>query len=465
MTESAKISIPLVPERSRKSWQRYFAIGILANTAIWSFSLFYLVAKSPTYTSKWTITIPAEGGQTNVDLPEIGGAFTRSDSPYNNSSSYDPRENYKYIAQSDAVLTTAARALNLPTKQFGEPRVSIVDNTTLMEFEIRGVTPEGSQRKALALQKALETELTQLRQEKLTQQDSSLQSVLSKAQNNLQEAQDNLSGYKASSGLSSSNQLADLSKNIEELRRQRAESLAQLQNVNASFKELSNTLGLSSKQAADAFVLQSDPLFQAYLSNYSTASAEMAGLESKFTSANPILVAKQAERESAYTALLQRGELLLGEPVAPNTLAKLNLNNNSSSSSQRANLFQELISVQTQQKGVAQQAQELDKQIAQLENRLRNLAQQESNLEGLKRDVQIAEAVFSSTLTQLDLSKTEIFSSYPQIQVLTKPTLPQETSAPNETLVLLGSALGSLFITTGIVSLWWRDRQNFSETA
>ena len=463
MTESAKISIPLVQSRSR-NWQRYFAIGILANTAIWSCSLFYLLAKSPTYTSKWTITLPAEGGQTNVDLPEIGGAFTRSDSPYN-SSSYDPRENYKYIAQSDKVLTTAAEALNLPTEQFGEPRVSIVDNTTLMEFEIPGATPEGSQRKALALQTALENELTQLRQEKIAQQDGSLQSVLSQAQANLEQAQTNLSEYKARSGLSSNEQLGDLSKNIEELRRQRAETLAHLQNVNASSKELSSTLGLSSKQAADAFVLQSDPLFQAYLSNYSTSSAEMAGLQSKFTEANPILVAKQAERESAYAALLQRGELLLGKPVAPNTLAQLNLSNNTSSNSPRATLFQELISVQTEQKGVAEQAQELDNQIAQLESRLRNLAQQESNLEGLKRDVQIAEAVFSSTLTQLDLSKAEIFSSYPQIQVLAKPSLPQESSAPSKTLVLLGSAAASVFVTTGIVSLWWRDRQNQSEAA
>ena len=459
MTESAKISIPFIPSRSRK-WQRYLALGILANAAIWSCSLFYLVAKSPIYTSKWTITLPAEGGQTNVDLPEIGGAFTRSDSPYNNSASYDPRENYKYIAQSSKVLTTAASALNLPTNQFGNPRVSIIDNTTLMEFEIRGATPEGSQTKALALQQAFDSELTQLRQEKIAQQDGSLQSVLDKAQKNLEKAQKNLSGYKASSGLSSTNQLADLSKNIEELRRQRAESLAQLQNINASAKELSSTLGLSSKQAADAFVLQSDPLLQAYLSNYSTASAEIAGLESKFTSANPILLAKQAERESAYNALLQRSELLLGESVAPNTLAQLNLNSSSPSSSQRASLFQELISVQSEQKGVAQQAQELDNQIAQLESRLQNLAQQESKLEGLVRDVQIAEAVFSSTLTQLDLSKAEIFSSYPQIQVLAKPSLPEESNAPNKTLVLLGSAMGSLFITTGIVSLWWRDRQN-----
>lgn len=462
MTESAKIakiSIPLAPERSR-TWQRYLTIGLLANVAIWGCSLLYLVTKSPTYTSKWTVTIPSEGMQTNVDLPEIGGAFTRSDSPYNNAASYDPRENYKYIAQSNAVLTTAAEQLNLAPEQFETPRVSIIDNTTLMELEIRGATPQGAQKKAIALQQAFETELTQLRQEKLAQQDGSLQSVLSKAQANLNKAQENLSGYRANAGLTSREQLTDLSRNIEELRRQRAESLAQLQNVNASFQELSSTLGLSSKQAANAFVLQADPLFQAYLNNYSAASAELAGLESKFTEANPLLAAKQAERESAYAALLQRGELLLGQSVNPTTLAQLNLNTNSSSNSQRANLLQQLISVQTERKGIAQKAQELDNQIGQLETRLRDLAQQESNLEGLKRDVQIAEAVFSSTLTQLDLSKAEIFSSYPQVQILAKPSLPQETSAPNETLVLLGTALSSLFITTGIVTLWWRDRQS-----
>jgi uncharacterized protein involved in exopolysaccharide biosynthesis len=75
------------------------------------------------------------------------------------------------------------------------------------------------------------------------------------------------------------------------------------------------------------------------------------------------------------------------------------------------------------------------------------------------RDVQIAEAVFSSTLARLDLSKSNVSSSYPQIQIFTEPTIPTAASAPNKKLVLLGAALGSLFCTNGLLLLWLRDRK------
>lgn len=138
----------------------------------------------------------------------------------------------------------------------------------------------------------------------------------------------------------------------------------------------------------------------------------------------------------------------------------MSLNNSGSDDSNRAVLFQELISQQTQQRGLEDRARELEQQIKNLENRLASLSPQESTLANLQRDVQIAEAVFSSTMTKLNLSKLDIFASYPRIQIVTEPTLPKEPSSPKTKFVLLGSFMSSFFLTTGLLSLWWRDRQN-----
>ena len=138
----------------------------------------------------------------------------------------------------------------------------------------------------------------------------------------------------------------------------------------------------------------------------------------------------------------------------------MSLNNANSSDSNKAVLFRELISLQTEKEGLKNRANELEQQIENLESRLSSLSPQESTLTNLQRNVQIAEAIFSSTMTKLDLSKSEIFAYYPQIQMITQPNIPEEPSSPKTLFILIGSSMGSFFLTTGIFLLWWRDRQN-----
>ncbi|HEY9770131.1 MAG TPA: response regulator [Coleofasciculaceae cyanobacterium] len=443
--------------RSRKS---YLAIWLIGNTLLWTAALAYLILKAPTYKSEWAISLPTGSSSTNVNLPEIANASSQSDSPFSNSDVSDPRENYKFLAETTEVREAAASQLYIPIGELGKPQINIVDNTTLMKFEIEGETPQKAYKKALALQDALEARLDRLREQEIEQQDWKLQATLDSSKKQLQKAQQRLSKYKTLAPVSSREQMQNLSTNIENLRLQKAETLAELKQIDASLQELSVNLGLSAREAADAFVLQSDPLFQQYLSDYSRINGELVNLESKFLSANPIVIDKQAEKNEVLSSLVQRGQSLLNRSVSQSFLERLSLNSSSSDGSKRAVLFQELISQQTQQKGLQDRARELEQQIKNLENRLSSLSPQESNLANLQRDVQIAEAVFSSTMTKLDLSKSDIFASYPRIQIVSKPSIPDEPSSLKSNFVLLGSFMGSFFLTTGLFSLWWRDRQN-----
>lgn len=444
-----------------RSWKPYLLLWIVTNGLIWSVTLLYLKKTPPTYTSEWKIILPGGRSSTNVNLPGIGQASTSSEPALSNQSS-DPRQNYKVLGETDEVLEAAANQLKIPVNKFGKPRIKIVDNTSLMQFEIKADTPQEAQNKAFAFHRALLAKLDELRKEEIAQQNRNLKVFLGGSEEKLQTAQQRLSQYKARSRLSSSDQLRDLSVNIEGIRRQRAETVAQLQQANARFSQLSASLGLSSQQAVDALALQSDPLFQQYLADYSKASTALVNLSAKYLSNHPAVIAKQKEKDVAQAALVQQAQSLLRKPVSLATLEQLNLGgggSSGSSSSDRSTLFQDLISLESQIKGLQAQAQELGRQTTQLESRLATLSQQESQLDSLQRDVRIGEAVFSSTLTRLDLSQLNISASYPAVSLLSKPSLPEEPSAPKKKLALLGSVMGSFFMTTGMTSLWLLSRK------
>lgn len=458
MTESIRISKSSAKSAVKQGrWEIYLILALLANAAIWGAALIYLKVKKPIYSSTWAVTLPGLVSEANVSLPNIGQASYQNSSPYG-VATQDPRENYKFIAQSEPVVKAAAAQLHMPPGQFGQPRIKLADSTTIMEFEFKGTSPEEARSKSFALYKALQARLTQLRAQEAVQRDQGFQSALSNSQRKLEIAQKRLSEYKAHSLLNSNDQIKALSNNIEQLRAQRAEISAQQQQASGRLKQLSSNLNLSSQQAADAFAIQTDQIFQQDLKAYSESSAALVVLGSKYSSNHPTVLSEKAKQDAAQIALLSRAQSLLGRPVSLATIQQLNLSSTSSGAG-RESLFQELVKVQADQRGFQSQAQGITQQIRQLEGRLKTLAQQESSLDALNRDVQVAEAVFSSTLARLDIGRSNAFGSYPLIQMLAEPSLSTTPSSPKKSFILLGAVLGSLFLNTGLVLLWLRQRK------
>ena len=458
------IEISEYPGKSNKSvanqgrWSHYLLLGLATNVVFWASALFYLKVTPPIYTSSSAINLPGAGSNANVTLPGIGQASYENSSPYSSSSSQDPRENYKFIAVSEPVLKAAAAQLNMSLGEFGSPRIKVLDNTSFITVEFKGASPQEAQNKSLAFYKALERRLNELRVQEAIRRDVGFQTGLNSSQRKLRIAQKRLSDYKATSGLNSEDQIKDLTTNIELLRRQRAEILAQQQQATSRLRELSTNLKLSAPQATDAFTLQTDQIFQQNLKNYSEASAALVVLESKFLPNHPTVVAERAKRDATQEALLTRGQSLVGRSVSLTDLKQLNLNSSNSGSAQET-LLQQVVTVQADQKGLTAQAQTINEQINLLENRLKKLVLQESNLDALKRDMQVAEAVFSTTLTRLDIGKSNIFGSYPLIQVVAEPSLSNSPTSPKKSYVYLGASLSSLFSTIGLILLWLGDRK------
>ena len=434
-------------------YSRYIALGIVANVALWGMALYYLKVTPPVYISKWAMIMPGNGLGVNVSLADIGQTSASSSSPFGGTS-MDPRANYQFILTDESLLEIAAERQKIPIAKLGKPKVKLVDNTSIMEMEIGAKTAEQARDNANAVIDALQSRLNLLRAEEIDKRGENNDETLKEAREKLQVAQKKLSAYKASSGLSSSNQVGELSTNIETLRKQKAEIFAQKEQISSRFQQLSDSLGLTVPEVTDAFILHADRQFLQNSKDYSEANTSLTVLQTKWGENHPLVIKELARQQSAKEAMIGRASSILRKEVTAKYIEHLVLGENSGTS--RETLFRDLIGFQVDQQGAIAQNAALQDQIFELEDRLQSLVQKQVVLDNLQREVQIAEAVFASTLAKINLAKSDIFTAYPLIQVLSKPSLPDKKSSPQPTVVFLGTGVGSVLITTGLVMLWWR---------
>jgi uncharacterized protein involved in exopolysaccharide biosynthesis len=442
------------PKRSpRFGWWVYVFLGLALNAVIWGGALTYLKRTKPKFVSKMAIILPGGNVGANVNLPSIGQASSSSTSA-SGGSSLDPRANYQYILNDEPVLEEAAESLNIKTSELGKPKSKLIDNTSILQVEIEGPSAKEAQERGFALYNTLMSKVSKLRKDEIARRDDGTQATLDMAKIKLAESQKKLAAYKSQSGLSTSDQVKEVAVSLEQLRKQRAEMLAQDILISDRLQQLSSSLGLSVDEASAAFTLQSDPIYQQNLRDFSESSSTLTVLSSKWGENHPKVVREAARQQKAGTAISDRAKFLLKRPVNLQELARINLNVTGSAG--KESLYRDLVAVQAEQSGIAGQAEELGRQIENFDNRLRDLTQKQLELDRLQRDAQVAEAVFASSLAKIDLSKSDIFTAYPLAQLVSPPSLADEPASPQPKLVMTGAFIGSIFVTTGVFLLWKR---------
>jgi uncharacterized protein involved in exopolysaccharide biosynthesis len=442
---------------TKQVWMSMIGRLLLVNSLMILIAFLALKKTSQSYSTQMNLSIPSSISNMSVNVPNISSASVSSSSPY--SASRDPRASYQLILQSEEVRQQAADRLNLSIEAFGVPKIKLIDETTVMQMTFNGKTPEETQGKANVLYEVLQDRLDQLRKEEIKRREVGVQSSLGTSRQTLVNAQDQVSNYRVKSGLSSEEQIKDLAKNIEDLRKIRTSLFAESQKSETRLIELTQNLGISPQQASESFTLQSDPLFQQNLKNYSDITANLVILETNFTPQHPKIQLEKSKQQDVRSALLARGSQLLGRSIDQPAIDRLTLSSSATSSSggSRESLFRDLVMTQVEQHGVTSQVNTLDLQVKSLELRLQSLAQKQSGLDTLKRDLQMAEAVFSSQLTQVDVNRGNIYDSYPLLQKLSGPDTPQPLLFPNPTYIILGTAAGSLFISSAIIAYTFRQ--------
>ncbi len=431
-------------------WKHWLIGWAVLNVSVWGLTLLCFKFKPPIYTSEWSVILPGKA-KIKLDLPSVGQADFGTD---NSVEDFDPRNNILYMASNLSVLSKAAMSVNLSLADFGEPEIELVDDSSIIAFSIEGNTPKEAQSKAFALQQSMLKQIEFLKVSQAKQDAEKVRSERQVDQNKLQELRQRLNKHRIDSNLISSEQINNLAEQLEDLRQQKSQVERELQEANNSIEILSDILKLSPQQAVDASSLQSDRLFQQYLQEYSQLSANFIGLQSRFTFDAPTIQNEQEKLKEVETALLNRGSLVLSKPVERTTLEKLKSKSSDGSrdkNEDEESMMKKLAATWTARQNQIVKRQSLDNQIQELNSRLKYLAREQLPLENLQREADFAEAILTSKVAQVDVKDDAL--TFPAIQLLSEPNLPDKASNSDIKTLLLANIVFTVISLAGLLLL------------
>lgn len=428
--------------------RRYTKTGLTLCVLVWILAGAYLFLYPRSYTASFVLVLPGAGVGSSMNLESIGSASSTT-APAFASPDVSPTENYRKMLLSHRLIAAAAALAEEPEAGFPLPKIELTDQTKLITVSITARSPEGAANRAQSLRTAFQVLLDELRQDEIAQRDATSRSFLAGYKDRLQDARQRLIEHQAHSGLASTDQYNTIVAGVERLRDQGRDVAAKLAEGQAQVAAMTRMLGVSPELATHAMLLRGDPLFQSLLEALAKVETELATITGIRGQANPRVQDAQAERASLLARLAQRGGELTGLPRPD--IARLR---DLSLHDERAHLFERLLGQLADTQALTALQAKLEAQLATEQARVIRLADDASRLENLKRDVQVAEAVFTSALARIDTSKSDYFASYPMVQTLEAPGLPEKPSAPLP-LLAIGGGLGATFLIFAALVLSW----------
>jgi uncharacterized protein involved in exopolysaccharide biosynthesis len=426
---------------------RYAGVFILGAAAIWAPITGYLQTAPLRYTSYMSLILPGSGASASVNLNEIGQATSYANSAFA-SNSISPTETYKRLIGAERILIDAAALMGMKRREFGSPRVTLVDQTGLIHLQMVGGSPQDAQARAEAVLAAFFAELDRLRRdEQMTREDGGLGAIRD-YRASIQSTRDGIAALQRETGLLSAQQYHDQVSANEALRGEVDRLGAALQQRAGAVLMLQAKLGLTPDQAAAALKLFADAEYLAMVQQMSARAAELADLNSRFGAQHPMVSRAQTAFQTERRNALSRAMGLTG--LTPQVLGQIDV----APDGARADLLADLVRQETDRAGLQAQWAEMSDRFDRETRRLERMAPMAARLEDMQRDFAVAEAVFASAIARTQSSKSDIYASYPLVQVLENPTLAEEPSSPRRKMAILAGAAATLMMLMGL-SLGW----------
>lgn len=123
----------------------------------------------------------------------------------------------------------------------------------------------------------------------------------------------------------------------------------------------------------------------------------------------------------------------------------------------RADLLSQLVAKDAERAGLAQELSALRDQLAAAARDLDGKRAAAAALQDLERDFAVAEAIFASAIARAQSGKSDFYASYPLVQVLENPSLPERPSSPNKKLALAAGGAATFMMLIGLLIGWTRQ--------
>lgn len=429
---------------------RYLAFALLGGTLIWAPITGYLRTAPLTFKSSSSLILPGSGASASMNLNGIGQASSYASSAFA-SNSVSPTETYKRLIGADRILAAAAASMNLSRGEFEQPRIRLVDQTSLIHLEITGGTAEEAQARGDALLAAFFAELDALRaDEQATREDSGL-AAIGDYKSSVATTRADIAKLQNDSGLVSVDQYNAIVEATRMLESRVQDLAATLQDKTHSVASLETTLGIPAKAAAATLKLYADAQFIALTDEVGLHAARLAEAQSRFGDGHPKVQDARAAHAAAKAATLQQAKQVTGLTMAD--LGTLDL----APAGARADLLAELVRMDAERAGIAQHHETLSRRLERELARQHALAAPAARLQDLQRDFRVAEAVFATAIARSQSTKSDVYASYPLVQVLENPSLPYNPSSPNRTLAYAAGIAATFMLLVGLALGWMRS--------
>ncbi len=429
---------------------RYLAFALMGSAMIWAPITGYLKNAPVSFRSQTSLILPGSGASASMNLNGIGQASSYANSAFS-SNSVSPTETYKRLIGADRILAAAAAAMDLSRKEFGKPRIDLVDQTSLIHVEITGSSAEDAQARGDALLAAFFAELDALRSdEQETREDSGL-AAIEDYRVSVSATRQDIAALQQETGLLSADQYAAIVESTRVLEIRVEDLAATLNEKSESVSALESSLGLPATAAAATLKLYADAQFTALTEEVALHAAALAQVRSLYGEAHPKVRDARAAYQTTVDAALGQAAVVTG--ISTDELSGLDL----APAGARAELLSELVKRDAERSGVAEQHATLSAQLSDEQTMLYALAPSAARLQDLQRDFSVAEAVFASAIARAQSTKSDVYASYPLVQVLENPSLPDRPSSPNRKLAIAAGVAATLMLLIGLIMGWVRS--------
>ncbi|MGH1466404.1 MAG: GumC family protein [Cognatishimia sp.] len=429
---------------------RYSGVFLVWAALIWTPIVGYLTSTPPSYTSHLSLILPGAGVSASVNIDNIGQASSYANSAFA-SNSISPTQTYKRLLRADRILDAAATTLEVPRNALPRPKVDLVDQTSLIHLEMTGGSPQQAKDRAQAVLDAFFTEITALRTDDQLVREEGALIAIEEYRDSVQATRSAVTSLQNETGFLSRDQFSAQVTENDTRYTTLIDLRAQLEDKTAYVQALETALGLSPETAARALDLYSDRQYLALVQEAADKAAALSQASSRYGARHPRMIESQAAYDEAQNATFVKATAVTG--LTPAQAAQLNL----SQFGDRTTLLAELVRNEAERAGMDAQYNTLNRRFSREKNRLERAAQAAAQLEDLQRDFQVAEAVFASAIARGQSSKVDVFASYPLVQVLENPSLPDGPSSPRTKIALFAGMAATLMVIMGL-SLGWVRR-------
>jgi hypothetical protein len=326
---------------------RYLATAVLGLTLIWAPLLGYLQTAPLSYRSTTSLIMPGSGASASMNLNGIGQASSYANSAFA-SNSVSPTETYKRLLGADRIVDAAAASLDLSRSKLGQPRVRLIDQTSLIHFETIGPTPQDAQARGDAILSAFFTELDALRTDEAdTRQDSGLKAIAD-YRASVADTRTQIQALQTSTGLFSVNQYEVLLDQYFKLDDLIMEERANLSDLAAATASLEEQLGLDAVIAAATLKLFANTAYIALLDEIALTEIALTDASAqRYGTRHPRMQAAQAARDQFASEALPLAQSITG--LEAEALSNIDL----APDGARAQLLAELVLMHVEVSGAA----------------------------------------------------------------------------------------------------------------